>query len=253
MSGRWIGKSGAPGNVLQSGVFSLDEMNEAKLRKAWWTDPYWANVSALLHFDGTDASTTFTDEKGHTFTAVGNAQIDTAQSKWGGSSLLLDGSGDWIESAASSDWSIPTGPWAIDGWVRINSLAANVSLCSRRSGGTNGWAVEIGSDGSIYLRANIGGSWNDFWMHSATGVLTTGAWYYVGVKRVSSAWTIWVSGTQVASLTNAGSMSDEAQPLRIGSSNNSGEASFNGWIDDFRFTKADRDLSVVPTGPFPSP
>ena len=37
MGGGWIGKSGAPGgNVLQTGVFSLAEMNEAKLRKAWY-------------------------------------------------------------------------------------------------------------------------------------------------------------------------------------------------------------------------
>jgi len=33
----------------------------------------------LLHCDGTDGSTTFTDESGKTVTAVGNAQIDTAK------------------------------------------------------------------------------------------------------------------------------------------------------------------------------
>lgn len=37
----------------------------------------------LLHMNGTDASTTFTDESGKTWTAGGNAQIDTAQSKFG--------------------------------------------------------------------------------------------------------------------------------------------------------------------------
>ena len=45
----------------------------------------------LLHCNGTDGSTTFTDEIGKTVTANGNAQIDTAQSKFGGASGLFDG------------------------------------------------------------------------------------------------------------------------------------------------------------------
>ena len=51
-------------------------------------DPYFANVSLLLHCDGSDASTTFTDSSsnGHTVTASNDAQIDTAQSKFGGAS-----------------------------------------------------------------------------------------------------------------------------------------------------------------------
>lgn len=43
-----------------------------------------SNTKVLLHFGGTDASTTFTDSgnTGHSWTASGNAQIDTAQFKF---------------------------------------------------------------------------------------------------------------------------------------------------------------------------
>ncbi|MGE3298622.1 MAG: phage tail protein, partial [Porticoccaceae bacterium] len=72
-------------------------------------DPYWNNVVALLHMDGTNGSTTFTDQKGHTFTATGNAQISTAQSKFGGASALFDGTGDLVSSADHADWALGAG------------------------------------------------------------------------------------------------------------------------------------------------
>src|SRR5689334_6463249 len=43
-------------------------------------------TKALLHFNGSDGSTTFTDESGKTWSVNGDAQIDTAQSEFGGAS-----------------------------------------------------------------------------------------------------------------------------------------------------------------------
>lgn len=61
-------------------------------------DPYWNNVVLAMHMDGTNGSTTFTDAKGRTVTAYGNAQISTAQSKFGGASAYFDGTGDYLYS-----------------------------------------------------------------------------------------------------------------------------------------------------------
>src|SRR5687768_4015081 len=70
------------------------------------TDPHFASVVLLCDFDGTDAATTAPDESpvGRALTFVGNAQIDTAQFKYGVSSLLLDGSGDYVTAPDSTDW-----------------------------------------------------------------------------------------------------------------------------------------------------
>jgi len=79
---------------------------------------------ALLHMNGTDAATAFTDETGKTWTAQGNAQIDTGQSKFGGASGLFDGTGDYIDTPDSTDWQLDGGAdanlWTIDFWVRFN-------------------------------------------------------------------------------------------------------------------------------------
>jgi hypothetical protein len=46
--------------------------------------------------DGTDGSTAITDEIGNAVSVFGNAHIEVDQSKFGGSSLALDGSGDYL-------------------------------------------------------------------------------------------------------------------------------------------------------------
>jgi len=55
-----------------------------------------ALISLLLHFDGTDGATTTTDDgpDERTITLAGDAELDTAQKKFGTASLLLDGNGD---------------------------------------------------------------------------------------------------------------------------------------------------------------
>jgi len=58
----------------------------------------------------------------HTVTAYGNAQIDTAQSKFGGASGLFDGAGDYLSTPDSEDWNFGSGDFTIDFWVRFNSL-----------------------------------------------------------------------------------------------------------------------------------
>jgi hypothetical protein len=47
----------------------------------------------LIHADGAEGSTTFTDSSPfhHAVTVTGSAEVDTAQSKFGGASVLFDG------------------------------------------------------------------------------------------------------------------------------------------------------------------
>lgn len=69
MSGGWIGKSGAPGNyVVQSGVFSLAEVNEAKLRKAWYvkySETVKSYAPTALYMMEESSGTQMTDTSGN--------------------------------------------------------------------------------------------------------------------------------------------------------------------------------------------
>ncbi len=55
-------------------------------------DQDYRNVSLLLHGDGTNGSTTIVDSSPtpKTVTAIGNAQLSTAQSKFGSNKVITD-------------------------------------------------------------------------------------------------------------------------------------------------------------------
>lgn len=87
------------------------------------SDPVFSSVALLLQFDGANGSTNIIDSgpQARVVTVAGAAQITTAQSKWGGGSLLLSG--------VDSDVSIPTplsanSPFCKEAWVRLNATDA---------------------------------------------------------------------------------------------------------------------------------
>ena len=69
-------------------------------------------VKLLLPFDGSNGATSTTDSSNanNSVTFVGTAQLSTAQSKFGGSSLLLDGNSDYI-SVSYTHLTLPTTPY----------------------------------------------------------------------------------------------------------------------------------------------
>lgn len=78
-----------------------------------------ATWETLLHFNQEDASTAQLDSAvtPHTWTAYGNAQHDTANKKFGTASLMLDGSGDYIDTPDHADFNFTDLGWAFDAWV----------------------------------------------------------------------------------------------------------------------------------------
>lgn len=88
-------------------------------------DPLIDDVVLLCHFDGTNGSTTFIDSSPSpkTLTAVGTAALSTTQSKWGGASLRLDGSGARATVPATADFGFATRLWTVEAWIRLDSAS----------------------------------------------------------------------------------------------------------------------------------
>jgi hypothetical protein len=104
----------------------------------------------LLHCDAADGTTTFTDSSAaaHTITPGGNAQIDTAQAKFGASSVLFDGTGDFLVADGHADFAFGTGDFAIDFWLRPNAINAFKALYDSRPSATEGAYPVLFFDGS---------------------------------------------------------------------------------------------------------
>src|SRR3990167_9675179 len=108
-----------------------------------------AFTKLLLHCDGVDAATSFPDvsASAHTVTANGNAQVDTAQSKFGGASLIVDGTGDYLSVPDHADWDFGTGDFTVDFWFRRNGTQGAFSNMVSSFNGASGWHIAFGSSG----------------------------------------------------------------------------------------------------------
>lgn len=227
------------------------------------SDYYFADVVALLHFDGSDGSTTFTDSSGSpkTFTAYGNAQIDTAQSKFGGASGLFDGTGDYIDAPHSSDWNLGTGDFTIECWVRRAGSGVIQSICTRQGASASQMALQFRINASdkleAVLRSNNGTNTQGI---SSGASIGASAWTHVAFTRQSATMKLWINGVQDGAGSSGTSTQDLTEssgfPLTIGALNAGSLSSyFNGHIDDLRITKGVARYVgnyVVPIGAFPN-
>lgn len=223
-------------------------------------DPYWQYTKSLLYFNGADTSTTITDENSnHTWTAMGDAQIDTAQSQWGGSSLLLDGTGDYVKTENNlTDFDFGSGSWPIEGWFYLNeTMGSNVRALFGYGGGYGGWNTTNGhvfimfvnTDGNTYFQYNSAGAAVSLaWAHTS---LSAG-FHFIQVQNdtTQNTFKVKIDGTTVYSSVKI-TISTITSPLRFTVGNIASlDMPWKGWIDDFRVTKGITRSESVPTEAF---
>lgn len=146
------------------------------------SDPYWSQVTALLHFDGANNSTSFVDETGRTWTRAGNAVISTVQSKFGGSSLSAGTTG-YIQTPRDAGMTFGAGDFTIEAWIRPTSAAfsAYSNIFSTRA--SSGLTLRLDPDGK--LQAFHGGGLNNV-ADMGAGSLSTAAFTHVAFCRQGS-------------------------------------------------------------------
>ena len=119
-------------------------------------DEHFDKVSLLLHFDGADGSTTFTDSspRPKTVTAIGDARISTAQTLFGGSTGYFDGAGDYLIFPHSPDFDFGTGAFAIEFFLYLTGSGPCVLVSSRESTtqGTKGQLeIAVNANNALYF------------------------------------------------------------------------------------------------------
>lgn len=217
-------------------------------------DPDFDSVVSLLHFDGTDAGTTFTDVTGLVWTGAGNAQLDTDQKKFGTASLLLDGTGDYLESPDNDTWSLGTSDFTIECWVRHGAdPTLNARWLSKwtEAGNQREWAFGPLATGNLRFSYSTTGADSVTRDKAWTPVANT--WHHVCAMRVGTTLYMFQDGVSLGTATIA-DMFVGSSVCRIGNGVDSGVA-FNGWMDEIRITKGvaryDTGGFTPPAAPFP--
>ena len=203
-------------------------------------DVNYASVSLLLHCDGTNGSTTFTDNSPtpKTVTANGVAQISTAQSKWGGASAIFS-SGGSLTLASDAAFGFGTGDLTIEAWVYLtgNAVAGGNTICDfRASAAASPWVFNIVNTGAgnkigTYLSTSPDVS-------SGTNYVSLNTQTHVAITRASGVWRVFIAGVEVGTATNAGNLGS-SNALTIGNvvGGTGTTANLPGHLDDLRITK----------------
>ncbi len=176
----------------------------------------------------------------------GNAQISTTQSKFGGSSMYFDGTGDYLTRPGSNLFDFGTGDFTIEAWIypaATQTQYANI-ICEGSTG--NNWYLSFGASNVVTFS-----TYATTLLTSSSG-LSNSTWTHVAVSRSGTSLKMFFNGTQVASATDSTSLGATAA-LFVGFNNSAHY--FNGYIDDLRVTKGVARYTTnftPPTAAFPT-
>ncbi len=200
-------------------------------------------TKALLHFNGSDGSTTFTDGSGKTWTGAVTAQLDTDQKKFGTASLLLDGDSDYISTPDHADFDVGSGDFTIDCWVRFNAVpgaGVYAILYSQRTTPSSNYAMTLLYSGDFkwYFCYSTNGTTQINLTGMSTHTPSVNTWYHIACVRNGSNLDIYIDGQKQTTKTISGTIYNSTATPLIGASNPGAPDYFlNGWIDEFRFSK----------------
>ena len=137
-----------------------------------------------------------------TITAINNAQIDTAQYKFGGSSLYVDGVDDYLSipnSGSGGDFDFGSNDFTVEAWVRpasVSGVRTYVAIWS------NDWNNDdriwyFGQNGANVVFYYYTGNSNTVKtvVATTTAPLAINTWYHVAVTGDSSNFKIYVNGS----------------------------------------------------------
>jgi hypothetical protein len=221
-------------------------------------DLFRSQVSLLLHGNGTNGSTTITDSSPtpNTVTVFGDAQISTAQSKFGGASIAFDGAGDYLSTGIAKDWTFlhDGTAFTVEAFVRGSVFSGLQVIASTiQNSSSVGIFLSVNNGKALFRLARGTGS---FALNiEADTVFSVDTWHHLAfVLTAEGLGAVYVNGTLEKTGT-ASSLSplSPSFPLNIGANSNI-DLFFNGYIDDLRITKGVARYTsnfTPPTAPFP--
>ncbi len=192
----------------------------------------------MLHCNGTDASTTFLDDSAsaHTVTAQADAQVDTAEFKFGGASALFDGSSDRLDIPDSEDWNFGSGDFTIDFWAKFNVLGSTSHMCSQWEFGNNkSFSIRKVNTNVFDLEYRTSGGSN--FTSSSTFILSDLDFHHYAVVRDGNTLRFFVDGIAEGTDDWTGVILNNATRVLHVSSLSDGTQAMNGWIDELRISK----------------
>ena len=177
-----------------------------------------------------DSSVAGTTDLTGGWTAVGNAQLDTAEKKFGTASLLLDGTGDYIKRSTIA--TVGTQDFTIDLQVRRNGANTNNAILTwGGSGADTGLRILTSTDNKLIISTGnsaVIGTGD----HSTS--LPDGEFAHVALSKRGGKLYLFQAGTLLSSKDISFNLNSTSEWWIGDDVSSSGPNNFNGHIDEVR-------------------
>lgn len=199
-------------------------------------DPYYSNVSLLMHMDGTDGGTVFTDQKGKTVTAYGTANTAATSKYFGTAGLSLGGSTSYVSVPGGADFNFGTGDWTIE--MRAKTATSPLALFGSSDPSETLSTLSvfgfINTNGTLRVGYYSGGTGHTV---DSTQSINDNAWHHIDAVRSASGMTVYIDGVGTAAGADSSAANSSIYPFSIGSIGDFPTYRFVGSIDEVRVTK----------------
>ena len=230
-------------------------------------DTLFENVVLLLHFNGTDGDQTTTDAStyGRTMTFGNSAEIDDAQSQFGGTSCLFTKAGgqnpseSFVEAADAAELQLGANSlYTCEAWVRKAADNDRQVIASKYLNTGNQREFWFAAQsGNLILSMHANGTGTLVLSLTQAHSLGDAAFHHVAFERNGDSVSLYQDGTMIRSIAFTSSVFNGTEPFRIGKFRSSGftDDAWNGHIDEFRLTigatRYDGNYTL-PTSEFPN-
>ena len=189
---------------------------------------------------------------------VGNAQISTGQSKFGGASIYIPANAANVYIPPSTNFDFGTGDFTVESWVY--SVNTGIGLYPTFISSVTGWSA-----GASGHRFNNTGTANKFSFHlngagdpflTSTNTFSFNVWYHYALTRSGDTWRMFVNGNLEATGTYSAAFNQALGGIRLGYAQwDAANGYYNGYLDDLRITKGYARYTAnftPPTAAFPT-
>ena len=202
--------------------------------------PEDASTTLLLHMDGDNHSTTFTDSSlnPHSISANGNAKISSSPYKFGYGSGYLDGTGDYLTTPNSSDLQFSTGDFTVDMWVFPIAHTQSIPCLfgNYDEFGTGSLALFAGHSSANTSKYQV--AFNGvFPAIQSTDDIIYNAWSHIALVRSDGLFKLYVNGILEGSYSNSSAITGGSTFYVGTAGDNISNTTFNGYVDELRISK----------------
>lgn len=213
-------------------------------------DLSFSKVSLLLHGEGANGSTVFTDSspRPKAVSQVGGASISTAVAAFGTASIR-NLAASYVLAPAHADFDFGTGDFCIEMKVLFASSVTGQDIYFfDRNGTGNGMRLEL-FGGVLNFYTN-----STFVLNNIAWAPATNTQYHLALARVAGVVRLFVDGVLKGSANYTAAVNIDGPGIRFGNYGAVGNFGLNGYLDEVRVTKGDGRYAAAfspPTAAFP--